>query len=81
MIISAFHFYTVVGFKIGRVSTSISFLNKLVDNSDSDNRFIVFMLTLGVVHKLRLQDEVGRWSKKCPHFVNVHTIENVNAGG
>ena len=29
----------------------------------------------GVIHKLRSQDEIGRWSK------NVHTIKNVNAGG
>ena len=35
----------------------------------------------GVVHKLRLQDEVGRWSKNVSLFVNVHTIENVNLGG
>ena len=36
---------------------------------------------LAVVQKLRLQDKVERWSLKCPIFVNVHTIENVNAGG
>ena len=36
--------------------------------------FIISSLTgLRVVHKLRLQDEVT--------FVNVYTIENVNAGG
>ena len=33
---------------------------------------------LGGVHKLRLQDEVGRWPKNV-RFVNVYTIEN--AGG
>ena len=32
---------------------------------------------LGVVHKLRLQDQVGRWSKN----VTVHSIEIVNTGG
>ena len=26
--------------------------------------------SLGVVHILRLQDEVGRWGQKCPLFVN-----------
>ena len=35
----------------------------------------------GIVHKLCLQDEVGREMQKCPIFVNGHTIENVNAGG
>ena len=34
---------------------------------------------LGVVHKLSLQDELG--GLKMSTFVNVHTIENVNAGG
>jgi hypothetical protein len=38
-------------------------------------------LTLGVVHILRLQDEVGKWSKNCPLFFNIQTIENVNTGG
>ena len=34
---------------------------------------------LGGAHKLRLQDEVGRWSK---NIVNVYTIEiDVNTGG
>ena len=33
----------------------------------------------GVVHKLHLQDEVGRWSKNV--FVNVYTIEKVKGGG
>ena len=27
-----------------------------------------FILVLGVVHKLRGQDEVGRWSVKCPRL-------------
>ena len=31
--------------------------------------------SLGVAHKLRLQDGIG------PLFVNIYTIENVNAGG
>ena len=36
---------------------------------------------LGFFHKLRLQDDVGRWSQNVHFFVNVHTIENANAGG
>jgi hypothetical protein len=42
-----------------------------------------YVFTLGGVHKLRSQDEVGRWSKnvqKCPLFVNVYTVENVVGG-
>ena len=35
---------------------------------------------LGAVHKLRLQEEGGRWSKN-RLFVNFYTIENVNRGG
>ena len=35
---------------------------------------------LGAVHKLRLQEEGGRWSKN-RIFVNIYTIENVNGGG
>ena len=35
---------------------------------------------LGGVHKLRLQEEGGRWSKHLL-FVNFYTIENVNGGG
>ena len=35
---------------------------------------------LGVVHKLRLQDEVGMWSKNVHFFVDICIIENVNAG-
>ena len=37
-------------------------------------------LAIGVVHKLRLQEEGGRWSKN-RLFVNFYTIENVNGGG
>ena len=38
-------------------------------------------LTERHLHKLCLQDEVSRQVVlKCPLFVNVHTIENVNAG-
>ena len=37
-------------------------------------------LLLGAVHKLRLQEEGGRWSKNWL-FVSFHTIENVNGGG
>ena len=37
-------------------------------------------LLLGAVHKLRLQEEGGRWSKNLL-FVNFYTIENVNGGG
>ena len=33
------------------------------------------------VYKLRLQDKLGRWSKNVHFFVNIYTIENVNAGG
>ena len=41
-----------------------------------------FMFTLGGVHKLRLQEEVGRYLvQKCLVFVNVYKVENVNAGG
>ena len=36
---------------------------------------------LRVVHKLHLQDKVGRWSLNVHFFVNVHTIENANASG
>ena len=32
---------------------------------------------LGAIHKIRLKDELGRWSKN----VNDYTIENVNAEG
>ena len=35
---------------------------------------------LGVIHKLRLQDEVGRWSKNV-HFVSTFIPENLNAVG
>ena len=35
---------------------------------------------LGVFHKLRLQEEGARWSKKLT-FVNFYTIENANGGG
>ena len=34
-------------------------------------------LPLGGIHKLRLQEEGGRWSKN-RFFVNFYTIENVN---
>ena len=34
-------------------------------------------LPLGVVHKLRLQEEVGRYFKN----VNFHKVESVNEGG
>ena len=40
----------------------------------------VTYLPLGAVHKLRLQEEGGRWSKNWL-FVNFYTIENVNGGG
>ena len=40
-----------------------------------------FLFSLGAVHKLRLQEEGGRWSKKNRLFVNFYTIENVNGGG
>ena len=33
-------------------------------------------VTLGVVHKLRLQEEVGRWSKSV-NFYNVDTFNEV----
>ena len=36
-------------------------------------------LILGGVHKLRLQEEGGRWSKKS-NFCKFYTIENVNGG-
>ena len=36
-------------------------------------------LLQGAIHKLRLQEEVGRWSKN-QLFVNMYTIENVNGG-
>ena len=36
-------------------------------------------LTLGAVHKLRLQQGVG--GQKNQFFVNFHAIENVNRGG
>ena len=36
-------------------------------------------ISLGVAHKLRLQDKVG--VQKCPLFGNIYTIEIVNAGG
>ena len=29
---------------------------------------VLDLTTLGVVHKLRGQDEVGRWSIKCPRL-------------
>ena len=35
---------------------------------------------LGGIHKLRLQEEGGRWSKILT-FLNFYTIENVNGGG
>ena len=38
-------------------------------------------LSLGAVHKLRLQEEGGRWSKKNRIFVNIYIIENLNGGG
>ena len=37
-------------------------------------------LSLGAVHKLRLQEE-GVGGQKNRLFVSIHTIENVNAGG
>ena len=38
--------------------------------------------SLGAVHKLRLQNELGDPNRqKCPLFVNIYTIENVNEGG
>ena len=37
-------------------------------------------LQIGGVHKLRLQEEGGRWSKNRV-FVNFYTVENVNGGG
>ena len=42
--------------------------------------FIKEFITLGGVHKLRLREEGGRWSKN-RLFVNFYTIENVNGGG
>ena len=38
------------------------------------------LLAIGAVHKLRLQQEGGRWSKELT-FVNFHTIKIVNGGG
>ena len=38
-------------------------------------------VAIGVVQKLHLQDEVGRWFKNVHFFVTIHTIENVNTGG
>ena len=35
---------------------------------------------LGVIHKQRLQEEVGRWSKILFLFVKVYKVENVNEG-
>ena len=35
----------------------------------------------GVVHKLCLQDEVGRWSKNVHFLSKFFVIENVNARG
>jgi len=35
----------------------------------------------GVVHKLCLQDEVGRWSKNVHFLSNFFVIENVNVRG
>ena len=41
-----------------------------------------YTFALGVVHKLHLQDEVGRCSKNVQFLSTyVYTIENVNAGG
>ena len=37
-------------------------------------------MKLGAVHKLRLQEEGGRWSKNST-LVNFYTIKNVNGGG
>ena len=37
---------------------------------------------LGAVYKLHLKEEVSRKVvKQCPLFVNIYTLENVNAGG
>ena len=38
------------------------------------------LIRLGAVHKLRLQEERGGWSKKST-FCKLYTIENVNGGG
>ena len=40
----------------------------------------VVRFQLGGVHKLRLEEEGGRWSKKST-FCKLYTIENVNGGG
>ena len=43
--------------------------------------FTPIKIGLGVVHKLRLQKEVGRWSKNV-HFLSTFIpYKNVNAGG
>ena len=37
---------------------------------------------LGVVHKLRIQEEGGRWSTNVEYLsILVYTIRNVNGGG